>query len=163
MYDIKNNSDLKIGDNKVTIEVVAQNGDKKIYTILVNREKVLSSDTGIKVIINDEEVIFNGDSAKVYVSSDEKKLKIDYVLSDGSSKVSMNEIEELKIGDNELKISVIAEDGTKKEYEIIIHRYTKIEEIISLILSLAIIIGFGYGIYYLVKKFILKNKLIRNN
>lgn len=151
-YEIKNNSTLEIGENKISIEVTAEDGTTKTYNINVKRDKILSSDTGIKVIINEEEVSFSDNKATIYVSATETNLKIDYTLNDENAKVEMDKIEELKTGDNELKIKVIAEDGTEKEYEIIIHKYTKSEETISTILGLAIIGGMGYGIYYLVKK-----------
>lgn len=159
-YEIKNNSTLEIGENKISIEVTAEDGTTKTYNINVKRDKILSSDTGIKVIINDEEVSFSDNKATIYVSATEINLKIDYTLNDENAKVEMDKIEELKTGDNELKIKVIAEDGTEKEYEIIIHKYTKSEETISTILGLAIIGGMGYGIYYVIKKGVPKYKNI---
>lgn len=159
-YEIKNNSTLEIGENKISIEVTAEDGTTKTYNINVKRDKILSSDTGIKVIINEEEVSFSDNKATIYVSATETNLKIDYTLNDENAKVEMDKIEELKTGDNELKIKVIAEDGTEKEYEIIIHKYTKSEETISTILGLAIIGGMGYGIYYVVKKVVPKFKNI---
>lgn len=159
-YEIKNNSTLEIGENKISIEVTAEDGTTKTYNINVKRDKILSSDTGIKVIINEEEVNFSNNKATIYVSATETNLKIDYTLNDENAKVEMDKIEELKTGDNELKIKVIAEDGTEKEYEIIIHKYTKSEETISTILGLAIIGGMGYGIYYVIKKVVPKFKNI---
>lgn len=159
-YEIKNNSTLEIGENKISIEVTAEDGTTKTYNINVKRDKILSSDTGIKVIINEEEVSFSDNKATIYVSATETNLKIDYTLNDENAKVEMDKIEELKTGDNELKIKVIAEDGAEKEYKIIIHKYTKSEETISTILGLAIIGGMGYGIYYVVKKIVPKFKNI---
>lgn len=159
-YEIKNNSTLEIGENKISIEVTAEDGTTKTYNINVKRDKILSSDTGIKVIINDEEVSFSDNKATIYISATEINLKIDYTLNDENAKVEMDKIEELKTGNNELKIKVIAEDGTEKEYEIIIHKYTKSEETISTILALAIIGGMGYGIYYVIKKVVPKFKNI---
>lgn len=159
-YEIKNNSNLEIGDNKISIEVIAEDGTTKTYNINVKRDKILNSDTGIKVIINEKEVNFSDNKATIYVSATETTLKIDYSLNNENAKVEMDKIEELKTGDNELKIKVIAEDGTQEEYEITIHKYTKIEETISTILGLAIICGIGYGIYYTIKKGIPKIKNI---
>lgn len=156
-YEIKNNSTLKIGENKILIEVTAEDGTTKIYNINVKREKVLSSDNGIKVNINGEDIKFRKNKAIIYVGSTEKKLKIDYTLNDKNAKVEMNTIEELKTGDNELKIKVFAEDGTEGKYEITIHKNTKLEEIISTIFAFIIIGGMGYGIYYVIKK--VKNKI----
>ena len=159
-YEIKNNSTLEIGENKISIEVTAEDGTTKTYNINVNRDKILSSNVGIKVIINGKKVDFSNNKATVYISATETNLKIDYTLNDENAKVEMDKIEEVKTGDNELKIKVIAEDGTKKEYEIIIHKYTKSEETISTILGLAIIGGMGYVIYYVIKKVVPKFKNI---
>lgn len=151
-FEIKNNKNLKIGNNIVTIEVKAENGDTKKYEVNVNRELVLSSDTGISVTINDEEAIFNNNKATVNVSSSTKNINIDYKLSDSKAKAEIGKIDNLKTGDNLLKISVIAEDGSTQEYEINIYKYSTTEEIISTIIVLGIFGGTGYGIYYLIKK-----------
>lgn len=151
-YEIKNNQNLKVGINEILIEVTAENESKRTFKITVNREKVLSSDTDIKLVINEKEVEFNNNYAKVFVSSSETKLNIDYTLNDKNATVSMNEIEELKEGDNELKIIVTAENGSKKTYEVIIHKYSKSEETNSLFGGLLILGVFGYGIYIFVKK-----------
>lgn len=170
-YEIKNNSNLEIGENKIEIEVTAEDGTIKTYSINVKRSKVLSSDTGIKITINKEIVNFDKNKATVYVSSTEKKLKIDYTLSNKNANIEMNKIEKLKTGNNELTIKVIAEDGTKKEYTITIHKYTKFEETIITILKSIIIFGvsyaiycfiFGIGIYYAIKKISFKFKKQRS-
>lgn len=163
-YEVKNNSNLKIGDNEISIVVTAEDGTTKTYNINVKRDKILSSDTGFKIIINDEEVKFSDNKARIYVGSDETNLKVDYTLNDKNAKIEMDEIEKLKNGDNELNIKVVAEDGTEAEYKITIHKYTKTEEIIYTILALAILGGIGYGIYYVIKKGIpkLKNTISKN-
>lgn len=157
-YEIKNNSNLKIGSNEITIEVTAEDSTLKTYKINVNREEILSSVTGIKVKINDEEVNFDENQATVYVSSGESTLKIDYTPEDKNAKVEMNEIEKLKTGNNELKIKVTAEDGTVEEFKIVIYKYSKLEEITLTILALAIIGGVGYGTYRVIKKVVSKIK-----
>ena len=157
-YLMKLNYNLKIGSNEITIEVTAEDGTLRTYKINVNREEILSSVTGIKVKINDEEVNFDENQATVYVSSGESTLKIDYTLEDKNAKVEMDEIEELKTGNNELKIKVTAEDGTVEEFKIVIYKYSKLEEITLTILALAIIGGVGYGTYRVIKKVVSKIK-----
>lgn len=155
-YEVKDNSLLKIGENKIIIEVTAEDGSIKTYNINVKRDKILSSNTGLKVIINGMKISFSNNKSTIYISSTETSLKIDYTLDDENAKIEIGKIDELKFGDNELKIKVIAEDGTEKNYKIIIHKYTKSEEIISMILGLVIIGGMGYGLYYFIKKLITK-------
>ena len=151
-FEIKNNDELSIGENKVEIEVKAEDGKTKTYSIMITREVVLSNDTSIKVTIDDEEVMFENNKATIYVSSSATSVTIDYELGNDKSKVEMDKLENLKTGDNPLKIKVIAEDGTEKEYEIIIHKYTKAEDIISTVLAFALLGGIGYGIYFIIKK-----------
>lgn len=155
-YEIKNNSKLLAGKNKIIIEVTAENGNVKTYNIDVIRKVILSSDTGIKVIINDEEIHFDDYKATVNVGSSVKKANVDYTLSDKKATVEIGKTGELKNGNNILNIKVTAEDGSKQKYEITIYRYSKVEEVIYTILGFSIIGGIGYGIYYFIKK--IKNK-----
>ena len=151
-YEIKNNSTLSIGDNVVTIDVKAEDGSIKNYIINIKREVPLSSDTGIKVTINDEEVIFNNYKATVYVSSSTTDINIDYKLNDESAKVEIDEPEKLQTGDNKLKIKVIAEDESEQEYEITIYKYSKMQDVVFTIISFAIVGGIGCSIYFAIKK-----------
>ena len=151
-YEIKNNSTLSIGENKISIEVTAEDGTAKTYNLNINREIVLSTETGINVVINGEEVKFDNYKSTVYVSSSTQTITFDYTLKDKNAKVEMNEIPKLKFGDNVIKIKVIAEDGTEQQYEITIHKYTQVEDTISNIIVFGIFGGIGYGIYYIIKK-----------
>ena len=163
-YEIKNNSNLEIGDNKILIEVTAEDGTTKIYNINIKRDKILNSDTSINIKINKEEVKFVNNEATVYVSANETNIKVDYTLSDKNAKVDMNKIEKLKTGDNELIIKVIAEDGTEEKYKIIIYKYTASEETTSLIVGLGLIGGMSFGTYYVCKKIFTKiKKKVKNN
>lgn len=146
------NRDLLEGENPIEIEVTAPNGDIKSYILTVVREK-LSDNTNIHVIINDEEVTFDsmGD-AEVTVSSTTDRIEYTYTLEDENATVEIKEIETLQTGDNLMKFLVTAQNGTQKTYEITIHKYSLIEEVISIILFFAILGGIIYGIYYFVKK-----------
>lgn len=151
-YEIKNNSTLFIGDNKITIEVKAEDGTIKNYNININRKRILSSDTGIKVIIDEKEVNFTDYKATVYVESSIKSTNFDYTLNNENAKAVVDEISKLKTGNNIIKIKVTAEDGTEQNYEINIYKYSKIEDVIYTILGFAFLSGIVYGIYYVIKK-----------
>ena len=73
-YEIKNNEDLLLGENNVIIEVKAEDETIKTYNIKVIRSKKLSSDTGIKVIIDNEELIFENFKAEVDVDSNKENM-----------------------------------------------------------------------------------------
>lgn len=151
-FEIKNNNNLSIGKNEIVIEVKAEDGTIKNYIINITRKLILSSNTGIKIIINDTEVIFDNYKATIYVNNSDTNIDFDYELEDEKSKIEYDEIEELKVGDNNLEIKVIAEDGSEQIYNIVINRATKTEDAISTILGLGIVGGSGYGVYKLVKK-----------
>ena len=55
-YNIDDQS-LKVGVNIINIKVTAENGDVKNYKLVVNREK-LSSNTNIKIVVDDDEINF---------------------------------------------------------------------------------------------------------
>ena len=84
--------------------------------------------------------------------SSSQNITFDYTLKDKNAKIEMNELSELKSGDNIINIKVIAEDGTEQQYEITIHKYTQAEDTISNIIVFGIFGGIGYGIYYIIKK-----------
>ena len=155
-FVIKNNDILNIGNNIITIEVTAEDNSIKIYSINVIREKELSSDTGITITIKNEKVIFKNNEAKVYISSSDNNLIIDYKLSNENANVNLPEINNLKEGNNYYELLVTAEDGTKEKYKIIIYKPSKLSDSIATIFAYAILIGIGYGIYKLIKKMLIK-------
>lgn len=140
---------LVVGKNNINITVTAEDGSKKDYVLTIKR---LSDNTNIKIKVNGEELNFVNDKASVMVSSDIKKLDYKYELEDKNAKVEITGDKNLKYGDNIVKFTVTAEDGTEKVYELTVDKSTKTEEVISGILSLGLIGGAGYGIYYAVKK-----------
>ncbi len=140
---------LVVGENNINITVTAEDGSKKDYVLAIKR---LSDNTNIKIKVNGEEIEFVDNRASVMVSSDTKKLDYKYELEDKNAKVEITGDKNLKYGDNIVKFTVTAEDGTEKVYELTVDKSTKAEEVISGILSLGLIGGAGYGIYYAVKK-----------
>lgn len=157
-YEIQGLDFLNVGENYINIVVTAEDETVKTYNILIIRKKTLSSEVGVNIIIDGENVVFENYKAIIYIDSSVTKASIDYALNDENATVEMNEISELEIGDNILNIKVTAEDGTTQDYEIIIHRYSKTEDVIYTILSIGLIGVMGYGVYFIIKK--IKNKLV---
>lgn len=149
-YDIQNDT-LRVGNNKILIKVTAENGTSKNYNISIIREQ-LSNNANIKIVVNSGEIKFINEKATVNVSSSTEKLNYEYILEDKNAKVEINEIDELKSGDNIMTFKVVAQDDTEKIYELTIHKYTKAEETMGAILGLGTMSGIGYGVYYFVKK-----------
>lgn len=146
-YKISNTNELQFGKNSINIVVTAENGSVKTYTIVVNRLKKLSSEKGIEININGEKIIFDNYVAEINVSNATTEVNVEYVLKDSNAKVEMNKINELAVGDNELIINVIAEDGTNQEYKIIINRSDTNNDLIYGIFTIAIIGGISFGIF----------------
>ena len=142
---------LKVGVNIINIKVTAENGDVKNYKLVVNREK-LSSNTNIKIVVDDNEINFTLRKADIDVSSDTKNLNYKYELEDENSKVVVDGDKDLKPGENLVTFTVIAEDGTEVKYELKVNKYTKTDEALSSGLGFATMGCAGYGAYCFAKK-----------
>jgi len=160
-YKILGGDFLAIGENRISIVVTAENMTNKTYNILIKRQK-LSSEVGINITINDEKVLFENYKSTIYVDSSVAKVNIDYTLNNENATAEMEKIDELQFGDNILKVKVIAEDGSIQYYEIIIHRYSKTEDIMFTTLGLGVLCGSGYGIYKIFKRKNGKKNLVNN-
>lgn len=153
---------LNTGENKIVIKVQAEDQiTTKEYMLNIKREKVLSSNTAVRIFVNDEEVKFNNyNSHVVYISHDINKINIEYELSDENAKIDLEYHKNINVGKKIIRFKVAAENGKEQEYVLNIYRYKKNEETIYGIIGLLIIGGMFFGIYKLFKKFqaMLKNK-----
>ncbi len=144
---------LVIGNNLIIIKVKAENGNVKEYNLNVIREKELSNNKNIKIMVNNEEVKFTlYKNDNITISSSDDKVNITYELEDENAKVEIKGNENLKVGKNEIIITVVAENGDKQDYILNVEKYSQSTEIISTILGIGMLGGIGYGIYYFVKK-----------
>lgn len=137
-----------------------------------NTNNLKSGDNTLKQLIIDDKNI--DVEEKMYYSTDKETVTIDAVPNNGKASVIVNNVD-LKIGDNEIIIEVVTEDGAKRNYILVINR--KIESIplpesqvteksdelsnnddfqsedeASLFTGVLTIGILGYGLYYLVKK-----------
>lgn len=151
--------ELAIGDNIIDIKVTAENGDVKEYKLNIIREKVLSNNKNIKIIIDGEEVVFDSFKSEIiYLSNGKDKIDIKYELEDKNAKAEIIGNKNLKVGKNEVIVKVTAENGEEQDYTIMIDKYGKIEEIILNIVAITFVIGFFGGISYLIYYFIKRAK-----
>lgn len=151
-YKINGSNSLVIGQNKITIEVTAEDSSIKNYIINIEREEAISSNTQINIMINNQKINFNNFKSTYYVDYSTKKINFRYSLNDENSKVKIEELNELKFGSNILNIEVIAEDGTTQKYEIEIYKYSKNEIMVSSTIIFTTLGGGIYGIFQLIKK-----------
>lgn len=124
--------------NKFVITVTAENGSKKYYTIIVNREDEkgnlgdLSKDNTLKELkIEGYDLEFNSNNLNYNITVDNlvKELNITALPNDSKAIVTLNN-KELKVGNNLITIDVVSESGDKKVYNINVIRKDNIPEIL---------------------------------
>ena len=120
--------ELSYGLNTIDIEVRAEDGSKKTYTIKITRidnrsnEKSLASLTVSPKNINFDS---NKTSYNLVVDYNVKEVKIDALAKDSKASISGIGTYKLEVGTNTVDIIVTAEDGSKKMYTIKITRKDK--------------------------------------
>lgn len=121
-------------NNVIRITVTAENGLTKTYTLNVRRgadpNKEQSKDNNLASLSMKDAKLspeFNKDTLeyKVTVPYSVKKAEFIYTLSDKEfASVKLDNPERLKIGENKITLTVVAENGDEKEYVIIVTRET---------------------------------------
>lgn len=116
---------LQVGLNKVQVVVTSEAGSKKTYTIEITKKA--SSDNLIKELeINNgslnEEFRPEQNNYTVNLPYSDTSLDLNIILNDTSGTYEVVGNENLKVGENEVKIIVTAEDGTKNTYTLIVNR-----------------------------------------
>lgn len=111
---------LKVGSNKVKITVIAENGDTRNYSLVVNRAKPSAKLASLQV--NEYYCGTDVNSYDLNVDYDTTKVKISAVAVDKSAKVTGNGTYNLKVGTNKFTITVTAADKTQKRYSLTVNR-----------------------------------------
>ncbi|MCI8519633.1 MAG: cadherin-like beta sandwich domain-containing protein [Clostridia bacterium] len=116
---------LQVGLNKVQVVVTSEAGSKRTYTIEITKKA--SSDNLIKELeINNgslnEEFRPEQNNYTVNLPYSDTSLDLNIILNDPSGTYEVVGNENLKVGENEVKIIVTAEDGTKNTYTLIVNR-----------------------------------------
>lgn len=123
---------LDYGVNKFLIKVTSPRGHIKEYTIYITRKiKNISKNNDAtlkKLIINHHQITL--EKNKYYydltLENKEENLNIEAIPNNSTSKVEIEKKDKLEVGNNEIKIIVTAEDGTKSIYLIHITRKKKL-------------------------------------
>lgn len=142
---------LNIGENKIELKVASESGIIKVYTLNIVREESINndnldnSDNNQQDNPNNNQIIENKKSNNNYlknINSDKFELDFDkikevyqvtvlyevenidiqYEKDDSMSSVEIIGNENLKVGKNIITLSVTAEDGSIREYKIIVTR-----------------------------------------
>ncbi len=134
---VNGNMDLVEGDNNVTITVTAENGTKKVYTVIVKKEKnpddlnaflssLVINNATLKTDFNQEIFEYMCDD----ISADIFKLDIVATTQIEGATCEIIGNDDLKPGINHITIKVTSKDGSEsKEYKIIVF---KSEDVLSM-------------------------------
>ena len=115
---------LKSGENTVSIKIESSTGDEKEYKIKVNYTgKTSEGKTSARLKslkLNSGNLTFDPDITdyRMYVPKSLEKLEIEAVAEDSNAEIKIENPETLVVGDNNVKITVTATDGTSKVYSL---------------------------------------------
>jgi len=113
------------GLKTVTIEVTAEYGNTKTYTVEIVRLKKLSNENKLdKVEIKDVDFKFDSEKTEysITVPYDMTSLDITAIAKDLNAIVSIEGANDLKVGENTVTITVKAENGEEKVYTLKVTR-----------------------------------------
>lgn len=111
----------------VELTVTSENGDINVYRVTFEVAKSSNNDLSEITIDGDPIPGFNPDTTTytVDVPSDKESVNVGATLADDRSDVDGTGNKPLNYGENEVTITVTAEDGTEKEYTVTINRAKK--------------------------------------
>lgn len=125
--EVTGDKDLKVGDNKVTVKVTAEDGTVKTYTINVKKEDkpdtTFKGDATLKSLeVENYEISPKFDSSShsytVTIGSDVNSINVKAIATDPKGTVSVSGNTNLKEGVNSVIVRVTNEDGKTSDYVI---------------------------------------------
>ena len=145
--EISGNDDLKVGENKIVVKVIAEDNTTKEYIINVIRKEEgyqLSNNSNVLDIkIKNYKLKFNKDIMDYTLNiKNEKQLDIKVLLEDSKAKYEIFGNNNLK-NNSVIKINVKAEDNSSRVYTIKINKSGNKEVAFIIIISLLLLINIG--------------------
>lgn len=126
------NTSLSVGDNTIYINVTAENGNRRTYTLRVTRKQdpnyVPSSNANlsdISVSYGQISPAFSSDITEyvVYIPYEVTSIEVAGSMDDSKAAGATGDSSEsLAVGSNDLYVTGVAEDGTEKKYHITVVR-----------------------------------------
>lgn len=116
---------LSVGLNKIQVTVTSETGKKKTYVVEITKKA--SNDNLIKILevrngTLNEEFKPEENNYTVNIPYEEERLDLNIILNDPVAVYEVIGNENLKEGENEVKIIVTAEDGSKNTYTLTVTR-----------------------------------------
>lgn len=167
--------ELNSNETMAYVTVYAEDGSYKVYTIRIVKEVKneavaravsyqYSSNNYLKVLeVTGYKIDFNKDTSeyKITVSNDVTDLDIKAIAEDSHARVEITGNEKFKVGRNVVTITVSAEDGTTREYKLIVNRESEnkdvlteldgssntAEKVVIIILIILVVLGLLYLIF----------------
>ncbi len=118
-----NTTNLQVGENIVSVIVVAESGSTRTYTLKIQRLDMgvtLSNNNYLSSLeIENYKIDFNKDTLRYVLKTNDKKLNISALAEDEKAVVSITGNKNLS-NNSEITIKVTAEDGTIRNYVLVI-------------------------------------------
>ena len=119
---ITGNSNLKVGNSVIEIEVTAEDGSSRSYTINVTKKSQASNNKLTDIIVDggDINIKFDPEKYEYNITLDEgtKSLDIKSLIDNPNAKVEVTGNKDLKDGNNVILIKVTDENGFVQYYKI---------------------------------------------
>lgn len=140
---------LQTGANSVLIQVKAENGEIKTYTVNITRSDKKSNNYLKSVKLTNGKIDFKKETLeyKLNVEYETAEMEITAVAEDSSAKVQVIGNKDLKVGENNFEIKVTAENESVRSYKLVV---TRLEEGIVLSTNnyLKELVIKGYNIFF---------------
>ena len=120
----KDNISLRVGDNKIRLEVINTIGGKSDYNLVITRKKSANNYLSELSISNpqteDTVIDFNKEQLEYYITiaNNIDDVAVNAVKEDAKAVVRISGAKNLEVGNNDIIVSVQAENGDMREYVI---------------------------------------------
>jgi len=110
---ITGDSSLSTGDNTLTVEVTAEDGTKRTYSVTLH---VKNNNTDLSVFTVDDSAVSDNDTVALPYGT--ASVVVVATPADSNATAVITGDSSLSTGDNTLTVEVTAEDGTKRTYSV---------------------------------------------
>lgn len=122
------------GNNKISITIIAENGDENTYTLNINRS--LSGNNILSELkVNNDKIALNKNDFSYKYTVENNITKVDIVANtaDWQAKVDIENVDNLIVGENEIGIYVTAANGDTVRYNLYVTRKPLLSDDTSLV------------------------------